>query len=366
MKIGILTFHRAHNYGAVLQCYALKETLRAIGHDAYVIDYRQPDIEKIYSFRPLFGIRSFLKSILNGKFSYVSDHISLNRKRAEVASKKRCIFEQFQNEHLSLSAVNAKTIPSDFDAYVIGSDMVWSDDCMLGHFEPYYLGEFKHKKTAKVIGYAISGSLASFDKLASKDHFAFLKNFTACSFREKTLAEIVEKQIGKEVQKCIDPTLLTERKLWNSILNNEWKERKRYILLYYLRLKADERLCINRKAEKYAQEHGYDIVYIDMSATTNPITVQDFVSSICYAQHVITDSFHGIIFSMIFHRSFQAIRMNDSHDTRYVDILQKLQISNTIFPKDLEIKLLDIDYEKVDRSITEYRSSSLEFLHKNL
>lgn len=156
MRIGILTFHRAHNYGAVLQCYALQEVLKSMGHEVLVIDYRQPFIEAIYSpfnFHRLKGLLLHPRGI----YRYVR---SISQRL-----RKRRIYTAFQNKHLRLTKPRQKNIPEDFERYVIGSDQLWGLHCLGGIADDVYLGNFKHKSQSKIMGYAISTNLNSLKAL---------------------------------------------------------------------------------------------------------------------------------------------------------------------------------------------------------
>lgn len=366
MKIGILTYHRAHNYGAVLQCYAMQETLKKMGHDVSVIDYRQPDIERVYKFHRGLSVKSLLKN----KASYILPALYTGVKnelyRNELRKTRRDIFQSFCRRYLNLtSKCTRKTIPSDFDAYIIGSDMLWADDCMYGHFEPVYFGDFSHHSNAKIIGYAISGTPSSFERCGKRFNFSFLKNFTSVAIREKRLADIMSKYTHKDTLVTIDPTLLTERDIWLPMLNKKWQSNK-YIVTYYVRVKGADRVLMDERAKRFAQNLGYNVINIDISLTNKALKVEDFVSIIAYAQYIITDSFHAMIFSMIFHRPFNVIKYNDPHDARYLDILEKIDLSDLAITSDSDFMIPSIDYSLVDPKLHDFRSSSFEYLSTNL
>lgn len=116
MKIGILTFHRAHNYGAVLQCYALQQRLKMAGYDVSVIDYRQPAIERAYK---CFDVLYLLKNVFHLKKVYTYLKEFGNRKQTSV------VFEDFSSLFTKTEACSASSLPQNFDAYIIGSDQLW-------------------------------------------------------------------------------------------------------------------------------------------------------------------------------------------------------------------------------------------------
>lgn len=365
MKIGILTYHRAYNYGAVLQCYALKEVLTRIGHDVYVIDYRQPDIERFYKFKTSFLLvnnknLSFAKRILNLFLTPIRD-----LKNIIIHYRFKKVFEGFQKRRLNLTSIYVSDIPDDFDAYIIGSDMLWAYDATTLKFESKYLGQFIRKSESKLIGYAISGTPDSFRKLGDEMCFDFLSNFDAFSVRERSLANIVTAYTGKDVVCCIDPTLLTTKDIWRDFTFTK-PRKKKYIVTYYLRLSGVKKNELNAKLTKLATQQGFEIINIEVKGSKMPISVESFVSIIKDAQYIVTDSFHGVVFSLIFGRPLHALKLNDSHDTRYVDILHTIGADDLVVDYNFMPYIPSIDYEKLNITLEQFRKSSMDFLYDSL
>ena len=165
MKVGILTFHRADNYGAVLQCYALQQAIGSLGHEVFVIDYRQPFIEKWYTkCIRTFHLKYFLKLDLKDKWLYLSEKLKYDLLlRFKEHPLRRKEFARFRKSFLNLTVPCGNDIPKDFDVFVIGSDMLWARECMGGKLDYVYWGEFNHANTSKIIGYAISTTPASME-----------------------------------------------------------------------------------------------------------------------------------------------------------------------------------------------------------
>jgi hypothetical protein len=364
MRIGILTYHRAYNYGAVLQCYALKEVLKRMGHDVYVIDYRQPNIEKFYHFKSCASQikavyeRSILKGII---FCLLSPLLDI--KNFYLYLRRKSIFETFQRDHLNLTEKCDNRIPQDFDRYIIGSDMLWSYDTETNDFDNVYLGEFAHKEESKIIGYAISGTPDSFHRLGLERKYEFLKNFERFSIRERALADIVNTYIKAKVDCCIDPTLLATKDLWNNILNQKWLN-QRYLLTYYLRIPGEVRKRLDNKIETLAKDNK--LVVININKLFSSLTVADFVSIISCAQYIVTDSFHGVVFSLIYERPFHALKLNDSHDARYVDILNTIGAEELAVDAGFTPMIPQINYEELNKNIEVFRQDSKDFLMNSL
>ena len=365
MKIGILTFHRAYNYGAVLQCYALKETLRKMGHEVYVIDYRQPDIERFYKYRSRFNLKNAFKMSFLGVLKFFLLSPLREVKRIIVHHRFKRTFEGFQKNYLNLTLKYISSIPDYFDRYIIGSDMLWTYDASSDHFEPFYLGEFKHKPDSRVIGYAISGTPDSFHRLGKELNYSFLGNFDAVSVRERALAEIVKEYSNREITCCIDPTMLTTKELWENVVNKNW-ENKRYIVTYFLRVNGAEGVDLKRKVQLLAKKEDLDVINIDVISASNPLSVEDFVSIIGNAKYVVTDSFHGMVFSLIFERPFHVLKLHDSHDTRYVDILQTIGAEELAVDTSFTPFIPQVDYKVLNERIDQFKGSSIEYLRKNI
>ncbi|MCQ2233327.1 MAG: polysaccharide pyruvyl transferase family protein [Paludibacteraceae bacterium] len=341
MKIGILTFHRAHNYGAVLQCYALQEVLKGMGHDVWVIDYRQPYIENIYS---VLWYRKLVHYNPINTLKYL--------KGTYIRIIRRKIFKSFQDQFFRLTnPVKSKyEMPSDFDYYYIGSDQLWGLECLGGKVDRIYFGDFNGGKGRK-IGYAISGSLNSFDKIGARLLTQSISNFSQISFREKKLCDKIKDLCGIQAETAIDPTLLADASIWNPLINNEWKSKGKFVVLYEVRNASRDKDILKRKAESYAKSKGYELVIL---SNTN-FSVCDFISAIKYGQLIITSSFHATVFSIIFKRYFCTYCLQDGNDTRYTNLLDELSLKSALFNLNENPKEIDYDFNKAELKLAELR-----------
>ena len=356
MKVGILTFHRAHNYGAVLQCYALQEILKRMGHDVQVIDYMQPWIEEFY--------KPFSKSMFKaaegvyGKFSYLKK----NLKKFLLAPYRCQHFNMFRLNYLDLTLPCGKDIPADFDCYVIGSDQLWSLHCLGGISDEVYFGKFRRRDSSKVIGYAISADMKSIGEI-SADLPLIMKNFDALSMREKEVADAVSEAAEADCAVCVDPTLLTDSALWQPLIRKKWKRRK-YVLMYEVRWKDENKGLLRKKAEQIAAGIGGGCEVIDLSKVDRKVT--DFVSLFNYAEYVVTTSFHGCVFSILFERPFYALPLWNGYDIRYKELLSFLGASERFVSADDELEPLAMDYTDVRKALSELKKSSMSYLEDNL
>lgn len=357
MKIGILTFHRAYNYGAVLQCYALMHYLIDLGHKVYVIDYRQPWTESLrntISFGKIKQLYKHPKALCSYFFSF--------SKRKKANKHSSIIFDDFVNKYLSIKdTCNDKIdFPKDYDCYVIGSDQLWGKSCLGGKFDNIYMGDFPHKGNAKIIGYAISSTPKSIVELDKDKLRNIISRFSDLSFREHNIVKQISDICGNHFSECIDPTLLCNSSVWTKLINEKWK-RKEYVLIYEARDAVNYPNLLLSKAKRMIELMDKDYEIIDMSGMS--FDVSDFVSAFKYAKCVITTSFHATVFSIIFKRPFYSVKLGDGADGRYVNILNQLSLTQQCVEPDFEPILPYIDFSDMEAKLTQYRKSSIEFLN---
>lgn len=356
MKIGILTFHRAHNYGAVLQCYALQEVLKAKGHYVEIIDYRQSFIESLYKVQ--YHKRYIVKCCLH--FQFLSLY-NLYKDIIRPQLLRRENFESFRKKYFkTTNKVLDDNFPNEFDAYVLGSDQLWSFYCTK-KYEKVYWGDFVRNKNSRLIGYAIS-SVGDFSQyLSDKMVLDNLKRFDSLSVRETEIKDYFKNKYNFEVPVTIDPTLLTTKDTWKPLLNNKWCS-ERYVVVYELRILSGENFVLKR-AQEYASMRDLKLINLsDMS-----YGVDDFVSIISSAEAVFTSSFHAVVFSLIFKTPFWAFDLGDGKEIRYTNLLKLLGLQEHIVNKLSclgEIPVLDAS--KIDANLESLRKESIQFLDDSL
>lgn len=362
MKIGILTFHRAYNYGAVLQCYALQQYLLSYGFKVEVIDYKQPWIDAC--FKP-FSMIMFKYNLHHPKLM-CRFFTSYNRRR-KMLEKRKTFFTTFCSKHLIISSkhfIRKEEMPQDYDAYIIGSDQLWGTLCLGGKFDDIYLGLFPHKKEAKVIGFSISSDIDSINQLAKTGRLnSILKCFSAISFREQNIADKVNSITNMIVPVTVDPTLLVDEHLWASLIDSKWNNSD-YVVIYQVRGIIKNKGMLYEKASKIASMIGTDCKIIDLSDMSYSVT--DFVSIIKYAKFVITTSFHATVLSIIFKTPFYAIKLNDGKDNRYVELCRSLGLSKQCIEFDEKCLTVSVDFSQVNERLLDLNQQSRSYLHNNL
>ncbi|MCL2630167.1 MAG: polysaccharide pyruvyl transferase family protein [Firmicutes bacterium] len=349
-KAGIITFHFAQNYGAVLQCYALQEFLSNRQCNAFVInhkDYAQERDLKLIQFR---SPKRFVKSIL----LFVRN----------VA--KRLRFNRFRSKHLNLiSAEFADTL----DLIVLGSDQVWNFD--FANTKAYF-AEFPKKQNAKVVSYAASigkdsVSSAELDKYKEK-----LKGVDMISVRESVAKDALQPLTEKHIDVMIDPTLLLSREQWQTAIGKSLSGRiKKYVLIYSLN-QYPETFKIAQKVAKElglktieVRSHGIKVRH-SVNKTVTFAGPAEFLRLFQDAEFVVTDSFHGTVFSMIFNKPFYTIP-HKKMNSRMSGLLRLVGLGSRLISSENSVALgEEIDYEAVEDILVAERLRATAFIDKAL
>jgi len=348
MKIGILTFHRAHNYGAVLQCFALQDILKEMGYEVEVIDYRQPYIEDYYSVVRM--------SMLKKGFKHPKTFLSIPFLAIRNYKRKK-IFSDFLRKYIKLSPrCEAKHIPQQYDIYILGSDQLWSKCTQ--KLDPIYYGEFCHSKDSVIMGYAISSNIPYLNTIENKLLRKYIGNFSKLSLREQNCVDYFEELGYQNIRKDIDPTLLTTEQNWERLINEKWKH-KEYILFYYVSRKNWPKSIVLSRAQNLAE--ATNLPLLDIS--DGSLSVEDFVTAFKYAKCVVTSSFHATAFSVIFERPFYTYCYKDGRDNRYVDLLNAIGLEKQLLDVyDFPTVIPQIDWTTKQKKLPEIQNCSLSYL----
>jgi len=362
MNIGIITFHRADNFGAALQCFALQFFLQQQGHKVKVLDYRCKAIEQVYylfDIRLLFARKNIFKT-LNTYLFNILNYGEMYRKRSA--------YKRFRSEFLSLS----KPLRSEFkeecgiDAYIAGSDQIWNFSLLHGYNKMYFL-DFPTVSQSLKISYAASSESSAFPELErfKKNISLALNRFDSISVRETELKEELQKYTSKEISVCIDPTFLLEKNEYEKILVTP-KERG-YILVYHMA----ETLDAVDLANHIAKEKGLDVIEIHASFKSKkglrhkrdlgPLQILGYIK---YADAVITNSFHGVSLSLILNKELWVI--NKYKSARLQTLLSISGLTNRYIKNIGEYHNSTIDYTLVKSNMEKIIQDSQKFLIQSL
>ena len=367
MKIGILTFHRAHNYGAMLQAYALRHVLESKGLQVEFISYRQPKIEAAY--RPfLFKCSKSVGIIRNAK-NFLSACITLPRRL-----KRRRGFINFLTTYLPESRKYRKrdliSNELDYDAVFFGSDQIWTTR-FLGTFDDVLWGDIRLKDGRK-IAYAPSMELKSVsdtEKSYIKEHII---NFDSISAREMHMAEMLASITGQSVSTVLDPTLLCTKDDYTSLVSASKKvPAEPYVLVYQVGHYA----LVDEVARKVAGqlhcriiEIGSDVSLHSASTYNDGFSPEDFVALIAHAKFVVSCSFHGTAFSVIFRKPFYSVLIKGI-DSRASSLLSQVGLIRCGIRSTDEVdpqSMFELDYSAVEDNLSRMRKKSMDYIDNAL
>ncbi|MCF0126891.1 MAG: polysaccharide pyruvyl transferase family protein [Clostridia bacterium] len=365
MKIGILTFHFAHNYGAMLQAYALSTKICKLGYDAEIIDYRLPAIyinhEKLSFFKFFLKERKkcdFLRAILKTVKNYWK-----NRFRGELWDN----FEYFLNQILKKSKrIDEETLKNiDYDVVFLGSDQIWNSK-LTGGLSSVYFG-FNLPKCKRKSAYAAScGS----EKIPLEDMSLFskwTKSFYKISVREQNFSKYINENLGLCSKTVVDPIFLLNREEWRELCPIPMIEED-YIFVYSFNeddffYEVLKELSDREKSKIIAVKYKKDNRYPSGVKQIDNAGPLQFMNYIYYAKNVLTNSFHGTAFSILFNKKFVSVKPK-LFSERLDSLLNLCELQDHLISKKENITKIDeeIPYKKVDEILQRMKNSSVEFI----
>lgn len=359
MRIGLLSPHYAYNYGAKLQAFALKTYLRKQGHDAVIINRRPAYQCAIPSFlgRMARRLEEFAKRNSFGKFEDT--------------------FLQPQTEPIITEGDWSKFPSFKLDAVIVGSDQVWRDDYAFSSFGYNLFLDFVDEAT-KRISYAPSLGKESWNapEEVSEKVRQLLHKFDAISVRESSSISILKDKFDVDSQLVVDPTMLLSSDEYREIFNIPIKS-DNYIAAYIL----DDNETFKKRLRQLAQEAQKPIHKISVGSPKSSLgimlnrfqrmtPVTKWIENIANASSVITNSFHGMVFSIIFRKQFVVVMNKERGAARFKSLLEMLGLENRLTDETdsqyNRILSTPIDYKSIKPRIEHWRNISFAFLHDNL
>lgn len=353
MDIKIITCHYAYNYGAVLQAYALCKFLNNQGERVEVINYRP------WYYRGSTKTKNKIKLVLR-KIIRIPDN-----------NKSEKVFYGFLKQHVPMT-VEYKDYDSlakaelKADMFIAGSDQIWNFNLPNGRDKAFYLD---FAKSGKKASYAASLGMDSL----TNDQLDFLsdqlKKFDYVSLREKSAKRIIESAGVEDVCVVADPVYLLHRDEWNCISKRPDNiPSGNYILVYAFNRQRE----IFEFGKKLAHKYGYKLLSVntfweDILNNTDcyywNCMPEEFIYLISHAECVVTNSFHGLSFSMIFNRPVILFEKDDKGNSRMNDLIDTLGADEV---RDATVKeqviIPKIDFDNINRNIKEYRERSIQYL----
>lgn len=350
-RIGVLTFHRSLNYGAILQAYALKKSIEKLGVKSEIIDYRNEQLESRDSIKRFYKTKGIARSL----FQIVEMPYWFKRRRK---------FDEFLFKAGIGEKINKfdKAVEEKYDKIFVGSDQVWNYK-VTNFDENYFLRNIEDRK--KRNSYAASFGISQIPSEYKEKYREYLNDFNFMSVREPAGADIIYKLNNKKVEVVLDPTLLLTKEEWHELASKQSLDYD-YIVIYQ---RAYSKSLIEY-AQRLAQQHNCKIVTIN----GNPRQVikakyimdagpEEWLALMKNSKFIVTNSFHGVAFSINFNKQFYVELLDEKFgvNSRLTNIIDFFNLKNRMITNNRCEESI-IDYSEINKKLEEERKKSLSFL----
>lgn len=375
MRVGILTQPLYTNYGGLVQCYALQTVLQRMGHEAIVL---QREFDRQYTFCGgcVYYAKHLVKMLIGRRESW---HYVVSQERRDYIAKNTYRFIEKninpRSKHIYSTEQLAEAVDSfHLDAIIVGSDQVWRPDYS-PRISNYFLDFLPEDSKIKRISYAASfgGDNWTFSLEETKQCAALLQKFNAVSVREESAIKLCKEHFGVNAVQSLDPTLLLDAEDYLRICP-ERKGGRGNLFCYVLDMNPQKQAVINRIAENTGKKvfesmptlppDTYNL-YGDIDKCVYP-PVEDWLSAFNEADMIVTDSFHGTVFSIIFNKPFYVIGNEGRGLARFQSLLSMFGLEDRLITSDNVDVSGEINWEKVNSCRERLREESINFIKTSL
>lgn len=365
MKVALMTFHNALNYGAALQVYASQQAINKLGVKCEIINYVNEHRKNAYSMS--YHVKEgFKKGNLKSVLKYSGGSVFMAKRRRE--------FQRFYANNLDCtekcytSSREAEELNSKYDKFIIGSDQVWNYKNNGKDFA-YFLNFVDDNN--KKISYSSSFGLANIPQDLKEEYITNLKEIKYLSSRESYGTQLIKELTGREAELVLDPVFLLDKNHWKSLCEKN-NEKERYIFCYTNKMS---------QYEDFISQTNYPIGQIKIHKLTQHLTIKDFldpqvkvaysisplefIETVLNAELVVSASFHCISMAIILNVPFVAILTGDKgKDERVLNILKITGLEDRILNNNMTVEDVNkpIDFLQVEAKLEEYRSNSINYL----
>ncbi len=361
MKIAILTQPLRANYGGVLQNYALQQVLINLGHSPTTIqkDFHQyiSTIQLVISLPKRFIAKYILKK---------REHIFSEQKYNQLIDAQPQILQPFIDKNIKYQLItNFEDVNiSDYDAFIVGSDQVWRPLYNWGVIDKMFLSFIPREAKTKRIAYAASFGTSEWEFSDEQTLLChnLIKNFDAVSTREMDGVDLCKKHLNRDdVVNVLDPTLLLEKEDYTQICKNV-PTNDDILFAYILDVTCDSKSIL----EKIAKEKGLKLKLISAHEDCT-LSIEEWLAMFRDAKMVITDSFHGTVFSIILNTEFYSIINAKRGSSRFLSLLNQFNLQNRLSNSLTHIHEFEsINWADVNSKLELLKSKSINFLLSSL
>lgn len=352
MKTAIFTLPLINNYGGILQAYALQNVLFELGIDNKVLNLRTKEASFFsINYAKFLIAKTFISRYKNAKFEILRHDLD-----ARKFIEKNIVLT---DEIYGFSDLKRVCKDEKFDAFVLGSDQVFNQGNFMNFGEYFSLGFIQN---AVKIAYAASfgGEFKGWKNLST--HRENLAKFRAISVREQNAIKICKEILNLKTDFVLDPTLLARREIYDKFCTNLDESSSQNTKIFAYILDPNEKTA--QILDNASQKSRCKIAQVNDRA--NRLKIEEWLSAIKSAKFIITDSFHGCVFSIIFGKPFFAIINEARGNARFHSLFDMLNLDNRVI-KDVNFKLnLEMNYDEIYKILDEKRKFSIDFLKQNL
>lgn len=380
MKIGLCLAYKGVNYGMLLQAYATQQAIENMGFKTEIIDYERTDFKhiRLTPWLPVFFVNECIRKRRFKKSRVVHDQHHQDNIDRRKESANAFIREKLQNRVKVKGILELEKKAFDYNGVVVGSDQIWPPDAAFGNYTTLRFVPDEINK----ISYATSMGVSSYPLYCRSSAAQFWKRIDHLSVREQQGKEVIQSICDVPVEVVLDPTYLLSREQWLERIPDEKPIDGKYVLCYFL----GGNTAHKKMARALADQYGLPLVSILSTESTSDMDFsfadrlvegerpETFVNLVRNAELVLTDSFHGVCFSVINNKQFYAfyrtkVGSKNSRNSRIDNILATWQLRSRVIHDDDRLEDVDpapIDYAAVNELVMEKRRFSMNFLKNAL
>lgn len=349
MKIGIYTQPLSHNYGGILQNFALHYVLKKMGHTPITINHGQNNYW------------SNLKCLIHNLLCLFTKQPYWNVLSIKDLNKLKAPFKPFINEYIQITKPIVKCSSNivkqqKFELIIVGSDQVWRP-CYNDIFSSYL--SFAKKNNIPKIAYAASFGVDNWEYTPEQTKVCaeLIKQFKAVSVRESSGIDLCKKYLNVDAVNVLDPTLLLDKSDYSLLCKDIPKAEKGYLLVYIL----DEDKSKEAYVNEFASKNNLSVKQIHAENKVS-LLIEEWLALFRDATIVVTDSFHGTVFSILFQKEFISLINKGRGASRFESLLKKIHLSDRLVADNRTIPSMQIDWRNVNELLGQYRKESMLFL----
>lgn len=355
MNAKIITCHYAYNYGAVLQTYALCSYLNTQGLDTKVINYRPWYYKGSTSKKN--KVRMIIRRLVRIPDNYKSERVFTNFLRNWIP---------LTDEYKTYEELESSGLVADY--FIAGSDQIWNLNLPNGMDRAFY---FDFVKNGKLISYAASLGMDDLNDEQRNYLLNCISRFDEVSVRENTAKNLLKS--NKNIEVVMDPVYLLSATDWKKLETKPsvYPDGK-YVLVFAFNRQKE----IFEFSKELAKKYGYKVISVNTfweDAFNNldhyywNCTPNQFLYLLSHAECIVTNSFHGLSFSLIYNRPVILFQKNDKGNSRMLDLIQRIDAVEVLQQKYKKmIEIPQLDFEKINNAMERERSKSIEFLRRAL